>query len=285
MLVQFSRTSFPGHELIEKTSGTVDKIKNIERMENLFAGGQSSQFGMAAAVAVAVTSNEALARIGQEDSDNSQQQVTVGGNLRLNAEAENNFQGTAVGNAKSFSQVSLGGAVNFGRHTNSARAVIGQGTQVDVAGKLDVLSEAEIPNQITLDDQVLDALTAIKNFSFQVPVGQLFASDSPTEVGKNLYDIYTDGSASFSSLLSTFAPLVFTVIKQGNLKGTLATSFTAASANAKAEKPDSTDVNPTEGKFGFAGTINVMLADNFSEAQSRQAQESINAAEAAAINL
>ncbi len=252
----------------------------------------TSQFGLGAAVAVAIGTNEAFAGIGDGGQVNAQ------GDLNINAEAEDNFRGTAFGGANAAARVAISGALLFGKYENEAIAQIGENAIVNVGGALEVISNAVIPNQVQGAEEIAAIIDAFSNLQFDPP---LFAaieapfnnmvekyerlgdnqaiSDGQDAVNATNTFIsslqaalqansqYVTGQATdivtpLASFLSGFLPPKFGGVNKQP------TTHTNASANSKTA--DEKDSSKQKGIISFGGTLNILLTDNTAVASIEQ---------------
>ncbi|MEO1004704.1 MAG: hypothetical protein AAFW67_02390, partial [Cyanobacteria bacterium J06638_38] len=169
--------------------------------------------------------------------------VQVDGNLDVTATAEENFRASAISQAKLGADVSLGGAVAVTNYTNKANALIGAAT-VDVGSQLNVKSDAQIPNQILIDDD----LQAILDLDPSLPS---LDGSSPTAFYESVDSYLIQLNQDFDTL-ARIIPYINTNL---GVADKIATSFVGASAETG-----------ESGKFALSGSINLLNVNNEAQA-------------------
>ena len=118
---------------------------------------KTGKLGIAAGVAYAQSTNQADAHIGTTGA------VNAGGDLTVNAQAEDPFRASAIGAALSMSEIAIGGAVAISNESNQAFASIDSTVGVNSGGNLAVSADAKIPMQINTIQQVAQLYSFFNN--------------------------------------------------------------------------------------------------------------------------
>src|SRR5262249_17760365 len=112
-------------------------------------------------------------------------QIQGAGRVEVTSLAEDNFKTVAIGASSAGAQTDMAGAVAVTNYTNAADAAIGAGSQVTAANGVSVYSEAVIPNQV----QITDDLRKVLSINPDLPQ---FDTTSPLAFIKSVYD-YANG--------------------------------------------------------------------------------------------
>lgn len=277
-----------GKEFVDKTNGGLqdDNTFGFNSKDN-----DASKFGLAAGIAFTISTSDATATIGGAAN------ITTTGDVTVRADVEDNFRTSASGGQNAAAQVSIGGALNVAIYNNSAEASVQDNVIIVAGGSVTVIADADVPNQISLDDEFLAILNAIGDFVYDPPdFDPTIDFETPDFDGPEFNDpfdetddqVITPPSLDVGNTSSTLASVRGEVQEQfeygsltlGGLAGALAplpagivgdllnfgvpgktfTSQTSASSNGKTKK------NQTDGKLAFGGTINVQIAENRAEA-------------------
>lgn len=265
-------------------NNTNERLKN----QNVLSSSVGpASFGMAAALTVAISENRAEAHVG-----NGANLRATTGSIDVLATAEDNFTHTAAGNSNAAAQVNLGGALNLGIFENDAKASIGNGAIVVAGDSITIDADAEVPNQVSIDDEFLAMVRAFEDFVYQPPefdpVIELEAPDVDLEspefdledktvdfppptidlgntvstvnsVQTSLTEQATYATGTATGLLNPLVTFVRGFVEPKNLGlDRNYTSSSSGSANGKTPAG--------EGKFAFGGSATIQLLDNDAEA-------------------
>jgi filamentous hemagglutinin family protein len=168
------------------------------------------------------------------------------GPASLMAIAYNPSSGFATGSAGA-GQLSIGGALNYVDVTTTARSLVENGVKIDAASGVTVLAQTTSP-------------TDVRYASWWPGIENIFKgmfSSPPTDVGEG----YDAGRRflvnAFNGLMTLFGPLMSGDL---GLSGFVFTTYSQAS-----ERTD-----PTSGKVGIAGAVNIYNRNNTAEASIGQ---------------
>ena len=214
-------------------------ISLTDKIGQAIVAGKGSALGVAisAGVTVAQSLNTANAFVG------SQGDIKAGGNVTVNARAEDNFKSNAAGTAGAADVASVGGGVDDSHTTNHANAYLDAGATVDAGLLLHIVSDADIPNPVQLF-----------GVTFTPPADTTGTNDSNGTDRVN--SGYATGPATSDSVLSWLEGLeqYVTTVLTGRL-GSVATSY----AQSGGEVQESATV-------GISGDVDIFTVDNASTA-------------------
>lgn len=121
---------------------------------------EQPRFGFSAAVAVAISENTAIARLGAPQTGQPKADIQADGSIHVSSLTEDNYKAASVGSAGSRVTFAIGGAVTWGDYENHADASVEPGVHATAGREVTVDSETRVPDQITVK-QDLDAFLAL----------------------------------------------------------------------------------------------------------------------------
>src|SRR5262249_52750703 len=134
--------------------------------------------------------------------------VTVGGNLTVNSQAEDNFRVSATASAGDGTLGSVGGAVAFNKVGNQATAFIGYNATVDVEHQTNITANARVPDGLAPFDPTIDLSTVGTGTAQDVlRIGEQFSDGNET-------------AAALASALASLATYLTGILADPNGAGT-----------------------------------------------------------------
>ena len=226
-------------------------------------GPGTSQFGMAAAVAIAVSTNNADAHVG----DNAR--VTAAGNLAVTSYAEDDLKAGASGSSFSTttptspgSRVSLGGAFILGAYSNNANADVGKSAVVVAQQGVTVDAQAVVPPHLPFASDAQGALDFFRGLETLADQSKpSIDGSSPGAFASSLVGATKFATDATGGVLvgaaQAISPLADFLNGTLGIDG-LATTYAISSAAAKTQ-----DGN---GLFAFSGTVDLLHVGNHATA-------------------